>query len=69
MLLALGDGVDFPEWTALPSHPFEHCVLKTVCQTNEEVRCKFYMICDIERGQVWRITMRNAMSPANHFLV
>jgi hypothetical protein len=44
-------------------------MLKTVCQNDEKVSCKIYMICDVERRQVWRVTMRNAMSPPDYFLV
>ena len=44
-------------------------MLKTVCEKGEKVSSKFYMICAIESGQVWRITMGDAMSPADHFLV
>ena len=54
---------------SVPSDPFQHRMLKTVCENDEKVSCKFYMIRDIESGEVWRITMRNAMSPADHFLV
>ncbi len=44
-------------------------MLKTVREDDEKVSCKFYMIHDIESGQVWRIAMGDAMSPADHFLV
>ena len=44
-------------------------MLKAVRENDEKVSCKFHVICYVESREVWRITMRHAMSPADHLLV